>query len=103
MPKVQGVVGVRLLGDPDPLVDGLPEEFSVEASHVDEVKDLPPGFRLLAIGDPCHVQIIRADRRPLWGVQFHPERSPLDGAAAGTRILSNFLAVAGVLPAATAP
>ncbi|TNF32409.1 MAG: hypothetical protein EP329_10295 [Deltaproteobacteria bacterium] len=91
MPKVQGEQRVRLLGDPDPLLDGLEQEIVVAASHVDEVKEIPPGFRLLAIGDPCHIQVLRADRRPLWGVQFHPER-PASGEA-GARLLANFIAI----------
>lgn len=87
MPKVEGLQRVRQLGDDDPLLEGLPLEFEVEASHVDEVKDIPPGFRLLGLGDPSKVQIIRADRRPIWGLQFHPERSP----EPAKRILQNFL------------
>ncbi len=90
MPKVAGDVLIRVLGDPDPLTAGLDSELLVRASHVDEVKEIPRGFRLLAIGDPCHIQIIRADRRPLWGVQFHPERV-VDQADAGGRLLRNFL------------
>lgn len=93
MPKLQGPTRVRLLGDPDALLDGLPDEFTVHASHVDEVKELPKGFRLLGIGDPCHIQIVRADRRPLWGVQFHPERR-CEGDA-GERVLRNFLRICG--------
>ncbi|MFT7581510.1 MAG: GMP synthase (glutamine-hydrolyzing) [Myxococcota bacterium] len=92
MPKVKGTVRVRWLGDPDPLLDGVETEVNVHASHVDEVKELPPGFRLLAIGDPCHIQAYRADNRPLYGVQFHPEK-PADGDPAGARLLSNFLAL----------
>lgn len=97
MPKVTGPVRIRLLGDGDPLLDGVPEEPMVMASHVDDVKDIPPGFRLLALGDPSRIQILRADRRPMWGVQFHPERPLPEGGAGldrdiGARILSNFLA-----------
>ena len=69
------------------------------ASHVDEVKDIPPGFRLLALGDPSRIQIFRADRRPLWGVQFHPER-PLPGElqeqdtrSPGEILIANFVAL----------
>lgn len=95
MPKVRGVVRIRLLGDPDALVAGLPDEIDVMASHVDEVKDVPPGFRVLALGDPSRIQILRADRRPLWGVQFHPERPVPDQADdVGKIILGNFLAIA---------
>lgn len=103
MPKVTGAQRIRLLGDPDPLVSGLPDEITVMASHVDEVKDVPPGFRVLALGDPSRIQILRADRRPMWGVQFHPERAvdpallaPADVGAenAGDRILVNFIELA---------
>lgn len=106
MPKVSGPTRIRLLGDPDPLLEGLPEELVVMSSHVDEVKDLPPGFRVLALGDPSRIQILRADRRPLWGVQFHPERevrvpdpasgvaSPSDDLGAARRVLGNFVAFA---------
>lgn len=93
MPKVTGPIRIRLMGDPDPLVTDLPEEFEVMASHVDEVKDLPVGFRVLAIGSPSRIQILRADRRPLWGVQFHPERPhPGTEAQVGDQLLGNFLA-----------
>ncbi|MFO0750386.1 MAG: hypothetical protein U1F43_32655 [Myxococcota bacterium] len=50
------------------------------ASYVDEVKDLPPGFRVLAIGDPSRIQIralIAARQRPA----FHPERPVPDADA----------------------
>jgi len=100
MPKVTGPQRIRLLGDPDPLVAGLPDEVVVMASHVDEVKDVPPGFRVLALGDPSRIQILRADRRPMWGVQFHPERAlPADHPDAGQGawgdiILANFLGLA---------
>ncbi|MGM0575451.1 MAG: glutamine amidotransferase-related protein [Myxococcota bacterium] len=91
MPKVKGEVRIRLLGDPDPLLADLPEEIVVAASHVDEVKEIPPGFRLLALGDPSHVQIVRADRRPMYGVQFHPEKPAGDDA--GGRLLANWLSM----------
>ena len=99
MPKISGPVRIRLIGDVDPLVAHLPEEPVFMASHVDEVKDIPPGFRLLALGDPSRIQILRADRRPMWGVQFHPERPlpPELAAEAGTpglTLLANFLTIA---------
>ena len=99
MPKVSGPTRIRLMGDVDPLIVGMPEESWVVASHVDEVKDIPPGFRLLALGDPSRIQILRADRRPLWGVQFHPERplpSELQGTdlrSPGEILLANFVAL----------
>jgi len=98
MPRVKGAITIRLLGDPDPLLRGLPDEVMVHASHVDEVKEVPPGFRLLALGDPCNVQIVRADRRPLYGVQFHPEHAVPEGDAGGD-VLRNFLSL---LPGAMA-
>lgn len=94
MAKVKGAVRIRLMGDPDPLVASLPDDFLVAASHVDEVKDIPPGFRALAVGDPARIQVMRADRRPMWGVQFHPERPHGgEGPEFGDIIFSNFLEI----------
>lgn len=96
MPKVTGQVGVRLMGGPAPLLAGLPEEIHVACSHVDEVKEVPPGFRILGVGDPCNIQIIQADRRPMVGFQFHPERPSDTGD--GRRLLENWLATLGPTP-----
>ena len=93
MPKFTGELVVRSLGDPDPLLAGLPQHMRFQASHVDEVKEVPDGFRLLALGEPAFIQIIRADKRPIWGVQFHPER--WDRHPDGRRLLNNFLRFAG--------
>lgn len=101
MPKETGEHRIRWIGDYDPLLEGLSEECEVVASHVDEVKDLPKGFRLLAIGDRCHVQAIKADRRPVYGVQFHPEKPCSDPA--GKRLLSNFLVIAADAEHTTSP
>ncbi len=98
MPKVKADVRVRLLGDPDPFTADLPDEITLVASHVDEVKTLPRGFRLLALGDPCHIQIIRADNRPLYGLQCHPERDCAVPDPAGRRLLANFLSRVAGLP-----
>lgn len=89
MPRVREETRIRFLGDPDPLVDGLPGEITVPASHVDEVKELPPRFRLLAVGDAAHIQVVRAERRPVWGVQGHVERAPTEAPA--RRLLAHWL------------
>lgn len=56
----------------DPLLEGLPSSFSVQASHVEAVLALPPGATLLASTrlDPNHA--FHAGGKA-WGVQFHPE------------------------------
>ena len=66
-----GTVRVERLGD-DPLFQGLPRSFEVNATHVDAVVQPPPGAVVLATTslDPCSAFRI-GDR--LRGVQFHPE------------------------------
>ena len=59
----------------DPLFDGLPACFSVNASHVDTVERLPPGATLLSMTSLERHAAFRVGRA--WGVQFHPE---FDGA-----------------------
>lgn len=64
-------------GQEDPLFDGLPPHFEVQATHEDFVFRPPPGAELLATNDHTPVQAFRAGRL-LRGVQFHPEMD--DGA-----------------------
>jgi GMP synthase (glutamine-hydrolysing) len=71
---------------------GLPRNVTVWHSHCDEVKSLPPGFQRTAWNDTCSIQAMEHFRRPLFGVQFHPELFD-DDHPEGRRILENFLAL----------
>jgi GMP synthase-like glutamine amidotransferase len=77
----------------DPLFDGLPPVMTLRCAHYCEVKQLPPGFELLASSRHSPIEVMRHSRRPLYAVQFHPEKyeTPwLDGR----RLLENFAAIA---------
>jgi GMP synthase (glutamine-hydrolysing) len=72
--KELGTVSVVVTsrGQTDPLFDGLPSELAVQATHDDEVKELPPGARLLATNAASTVQAFGFGKL-LRAVQFHPE------------------------------
>jgi GMP synthase (glutamine-hydrolysing) len=55
----------------DPLFEGLPAAFEVNASHVDTVERLPPGSTVLSCTSLERHAAFRVRRA--WGVQFHPE------------------------------
>ncbi len=57
----------------DPLFEGLPDLMTMRCSHYCEVKQLPPGFKLLASSGHCRIEAMRHRDRPLYGTQFHPE------------------------------
>jgi GMP synthase (glutamine-hydrolysing) len=67
-----------------PLLRGRPPAFDAPAIHTDEVEALPPGATLLASNAVAQVQAaeIRFDRGVFWGVQYHPELSLAEVAAA---------------------
>lgn len=83
-----GFYPVRRVKD-DPLFDGLPEVMTMRCSHYCEVKDLPPGFDLLATGGHCRIEAMRHRERPLYGTQFHPEAYE-EPFLDGRRLLENF-------------
>jgi GMP synthase (glutamine-hydrolysing) len=56
----------------DPLLGGAGTTFSVNASHVDSVVELPPGAERLASTELEPNAAVRFGQRA-WGVQFHPE------------------------------
>ncbi len=58
-----------------PVFEGLPETIRVSESHHQELKEVPKGFRILAESATSKVESICHETRPIYGFQFHPERS----------------------------
>jgi GMP synthase (glutamine-hydrolysing) len=90
-----GRKAVRISSSRDPLLAGLPAEFSSWMSHGDSIEEPAPGFEVLASSDGGIPAALRDRDRRAWGLQFHPEVSHCEG---GMRILENF--VVGICGAA---
>jgi GMP synthase (glutamine-hydrolysing) len=71
-------------GREHPLLAGRPASFDAPAIHTDEVERLPEGATLLASNRTTQVQAveIRHGDGVFWGVQYHPEISLFEVAAA---------------------
>jgi len=76
--------------DHDELFDGLPDRFSVWASHNDEVVDTP-GFKVLAHSRDCSNHAFKSLSRQIYGTLFHPE---VEHTEHGSEIYANFLKLA---------
>jgi GMP synthase (glutamine-hydrolysing) len=68
-------VSLTAAGRGDPLFHGLPERFTVQATHEDIVAQPPPGATVLAGNENTAVQALSFGPR-LRGIQFHPEVHP---------------------------
>ena len=64
------------------------DDITVWCSHGDHVDEPPPGFVTLAATADLPVAAFRARRRPIYGVQFHPE---VAHTPRGQEIVDNFL------------
>jgi GMP synthase-like glutamine amidotransferase len=60
--------------DTMPLFEGLPSTFYSFSSHFDEIASLPAPLRAVAHSDHCAIQACYLPGRPVYGIQFHPER-----------------------------
>ena len=58
-----------------PLFDGLPPKITVAESHRQVLNKVPLGFQRLAESTTTTVEAIRHETKPIYGVQFHPERA----------------------------
>jgi|GEM_PF-279640 len=78
------------VGTTEGLFSGFSGSFAMSESHEEIVArdgGLEGEFHVLAESGPGLVEAIRHRGRPLYGVQFHPERS----GELGVRLLANFL------------
>lgn len=71
---------IELLGESS-LTRGLPREFHTYSSHCEEVSALPEGMRNLARSERCEIQACELVGYPVFGVQFHPEKTLEDARA----------------------
>jgi anthranilate synthase/aminodeoxychorismate synthase-like glutamine amidotransferase len=92
----------RVHHDGTGLFSGLPKPLWAGRYHSLCIveKSLPDALRITARSDDGVIMAVTHSTRPLFGVQFHPESVLTES---GHRLLSNFLALAGVahtIPAA---
>lgn len=73
-----------------PLFDGLPANLLVAESHRQELTGVPDEFVHLAKSTTSKVEAMAHLSRPIYGVQFHPERSD-DQHPHGRILLQNLL------------
>ncbi len=86
---VLGMVETKVLVD-DPLFEGLPGSLMLLESRYEVVKSLPRGFRLLGRSQTSDISAMKHGSRPLYGVQFHPERYTKKNPD-GNRVVGNFV------------
>jgi len=84
---------IRVLKDED-IFEGLPKVFSADESHKDHVKEteeFKKNFEVIASSDSCYVEAIKHKKKPIFGFQFHIERS----GDIGKIIARNFFRIIG--------
>jgi GMP synthase (glutamine-hydrolysing) len=61
--------------DSTSLLQNLPSSFYSFSAHFEEVSRLPPGMKHLASSEACFIQACQLENYPVFGIQFHPEKS----------------------------
>lgn len=83
-----GKVELTICTEDDPLFKGVSKKSIVWESHNDEVTVLPKDFTNLAESDNCKIQAMRYNKKPFYGLQFHPE---VEHTQFGDKIFKNFI------------
>ncbi|BDC36278.1 GMP synthase subunit A [Candidatus Methanoliparum sp. LAM-1] len=78
------------INDVDDILMGLPKKIKVWSSHKDEVYEISSNLKSLARSDYCKYEAIRHIKRPIYGVQWHPEVYQTEG---GITIFKNFVEI----------
>ncbi len=74
----------------DALFEGLPRPAMLLESRHEIVNSLPSGFSLLARSETSEIAAMKHVNRPIYGVQFHPERYTSENPD-GKRVVGNFV------------
>jgi GMP synthase (glutamine-hydrolysing) len=61
--------------DSSSLFKGVPQSFYSFSSHYEEVSQLAKGVKNLARSEACQTQACQLEKLPIYGIQFHPEKS----------------------------
>lgn len=69
---------VDLFTRQDPIFKSLSDPCSVYMFHGDELKNVPEGFVKIAESKQCNICGIRHKDKPVYGIQFHPEKYTAD-------------------------
>jgi len=69
-----GWTEVEVTDQSSALFEGLPNRFYSYSSHLEEVSKLPPGLKRLARSELCGIQAYEIVGKPVYGIQFHPEK-----------------------------
>jgi para-aminobenzoate synthetase len=81
----------RIHHSDDGLFAGIPQDFPVVRYHSLQITDMGPDGNVTAWADDGVVMGIEHRRRPMWGVQFHPESVATEH---GARLVENFYSLA---------
>jgi para-aminobenzoate synthetase len=81
----------RIHHSDDGLFAGIPQDFPVVRYHSLAITDMGPDGAVSAWADDGVVMGIEHRRRPMWGVQFHPESIATEH---GVRLVENFYELA---------
>jgi para-aminobenzoate synthetase len=81
----------RIRHEDDGLFAGIPQDFPVVRYHSLQITDMGPDGHVTAWADDGVVMGIEHKRRPMWGVQFHPESVATEH---GARLVENFYSLA---------
>jgi GMP synthase-like glutamine amidotransferase len=76
------------------IFDGLPSIITVAESHRQTLNEVPEGFLRLAFSASSNIEAICHESMPVYGLQFHPERSDEEHPH-GRAIIRNLLNLAG--------
>jgi GMP synthase (glutamine-hydrolysing) len=87
MAKVRNITNIQII-EQDPIIKGY-DEMEMYESHNFCISVLSPDFKLLGKSNSCTNELFCLKTKPVYGTQFHPEKS----GKHGRDLIENFLKI----------